>query len=121
MIDAVPTKRPVRVSQVWSGWVSKRLRAMTRASAPGTVSRRRSRSRSRRSGPGGADTLPLAKRHGGVGDDGVAFREPALDLDLGEPDEPHRDVAALGAAAGDEVDEAAALLAAEGGAGDGQH
>jgi len=43
------------------------------------LSPRRSR---RRSGRGGADTLPLAQGDGGIGDHEVASGEAALDLDL---------------------------------------
>src|SRR5450432_2818786 len=99
MMAAVPTTRPVSVSAVWTGCVRNRWTAVWSVSDGSTV---------------GSDSLALAgKRHadavrqrdGARREHGVAFREPARDLDVGQTDQPGADVAAARAAALRDEDE----------------
>src|SRR5262249_20631372 len=109
MIAAVPTTRPASVSAVWTGWVRNRWTAVSKVSR---VNMRNGPSGARR---GHVDADAVGDRDGPRKDEGVVLGDAAGDLDVVDPDQADRHVAAPRAAVLQAEDIALVAVAEEGG------
>src|ERR1700726_1134047 len=104
MIDAVPTTSPASVSEVWTGCLRNRSRAIPKTSRLNTAGLRLRDPH--------ADAV--LQGHRTRQDHGVALADSGHDLGLGQSEQPDPDLAPARAAAVQDVDEAAVVLPEDG-------